>query len=455
MKSHRLIRVFTLVYFGYRSTRSIKYTVSILLVRLAGLVSHSDFGNKIFKHRARNVAAYLVSKSTSLLGKQYQAFDLFYSMMVTQTRNSFFREGSQLASQVYGMSLSHSIDFSQKYEIVKSAAYDSNIRLLEEIASNDSWTGCHPGFSNFIRGIIQFSFKSPGWSDQFQLSKEKYESSLLDDIIKTNTELPEMYHNSRNFLCSRHVEQVFLDVELLGTEHPEPNVFLDKSVREMLVLVSCDETYFLIFIDNFMKNLRKHNKNLVIIILVKDSGSLTELTKKIIEELISADSKCIIELRITEFNPGLLSSLERFISAEATSNSYNSDVLIVDIDLSIDFCLNDYFMSATHDISCVIHHGVCVPWARYNAGVFHFRRTSDALNIIRLSIAYANRMLSDNGGWTLDQSALTLAIHFYSSIGRCVVIRNISPTIPMRWSAKTPYEFYRKRARGKLEIMRQ
>jgi hypothetical protein len=448
----RLLRI---SFHGYKSTSSIKYTAAYVTAYIAESVSYSRIGNRFFKQRAIRIAAYLVSISTYLLRGGCKDFEIWFSMMKTQTMNSYFIEGASIACEVYKLSISRPTNFFQKQEIVKSAAYGSNICLLEEIISNQSWVGECPGFQEFIRGIVKFNLNSSDWVDQLALSKQKYEASILFTGRDGSRELPEFYHNVRNFLSRPAVNMIFQRVATLENQDFLAGDNSNLVMRPLLVLVSCDEAYFVIFITNFINSFRRNNNNLVKIILVKGAGSLSEATVAMIEKITNGDSKCTIEVQETEHNPGLVSSLERFLSAEITSEIFETDVVILDVDLSVDFCLNDYFKGSIHDISCVVNHEVSVPWARYNAGIFYFKRNRNALNVIRLNAAYSNSILSRNGGWTLDQSSLMLAIEFYISIGEFISIGSIPRAIPIRWSANTPPHLYRDRSQSKLNVLKQ
>jgi hypothetical protein len=448
-------RLSRLVFRKYSTTSSLKHTSAYLIAHIAENISYSVIGNKLFKQRSISIAAYLISISIRILMRDCKDFEIWYSMMKTQTMNSYFTEGGNLALEAY-KSVSRPTNFSEKYEIIKSAAYGSNIRLLEEILLNQAWASECPGFVEFIRGLIKFNLSSPEWIDEFVLSKKKYESSIKFSSRDNSEILPEFYHNVRNFLSRSEMSLIFREVTLL--DERDTTTYDDRSlcIGSVVVLVSCDTVYFEIFIKSFLSSLRRHNKkNLVKVILVTGSDFLPETTSVLIEEITRVDVNCIIEVQPTEYNPGLFSSVVRFLSAEVTSDLFGADVVILDVDLSVDFCLDDYFESSSCDVYCVVHDDVSVPWARYNASFFYFKRNRDAMSIIRLSSAYSNSMLKRHGGWTLDQTSLVLAVEFYVSIGRTISIGRIPQAIIIRWSANTPAHLYRDRSQSKLNVLKQ
>lgn len=291
-----------------------------------------------------------------------------------------------------------SISPDSRFNMMLAAAYDANLEILEKMLTCAEFIPSSPGASQYLEALIAYGSASSGWEDKLRACRQAF--GRLD---KDSGPIPEYVEHASNYFDRQHWE------ETLRTSFRDPATYPDLN-REVdtVVLVSCDLSYFLIWSEHFCKSLRRQSVNVIHFALVNDADSDRAEALRHSKKLQRFGPIRLSYHSANGANPGLLSSVYRFMIASDIMREVRCNVVIADIDSSFPsgFVLDRVVRNMSAEIGFTLNERCFVPWARMNAGLCGFRYSGNSLSFLNSLKAYL-RMAMDNGAsWTIDQAAI-------------------------------------------------
>ena len=147
-------------------------------------------------------------------------------------------------------------------------------------------------------------------------------------------------------------------------------------------------------------------------------------------------------------------TLVRYLICSDLIKFYNSDVLISDIDMNLNFDLQTICseLKARNFDFGLCDIGYLVPWAKFAAGLSYFRVANPATDAyLGLLSKYLTTLYSDGGFWTMDQTGMLMAYECLQARGHDFRMLNLYGLIDFTRVISVPKELQRRKIKCKFE----
>ncbi len=288
--------------------------------------------------------------------------------------------------------------------VAYSGDYDLLYRMLGVIRTRVDTDA----LAKLIEGILKFSKNEIGWINELSESSSAYHNKFVE-----GTEKSALMRFSQNY---HYEDEYWPSLKAAISPFVDSNEYrIDNSI---IVLVSCDYSYFEIFSKYFCKRIRKKNSHTILFFVV--ARDLEEVSKIVtfarqLEQY--GDIEVYPKIGVHDeykhdVDFGLLASVERFIIANDVMRKRKTSVLILDIDLDSNFSIQALVRGLKSDVSFAVDSAAVVPWGRYSAGICYFKYSNISLTFLLLVKVYIQFALNERGEWTLDQTAAAVVIDY-------------------------------------------
>ena len=366
--------------------RPLAYFVLVILIRLSRLIPPGQFLPVFYK-------VFRVGSSTDT-----RVLSILHGLEYWKTKR--LDRANELTRLILNSNIRNlgSISPESRFNMMLAAAYDANLEILEKMLTYAQFIPSSPGARQYLEALIGYGSGASDWEDKLRACRRAFER-----LDKAPGPIPEYVEHASNYFHRPHWEATLRT----SFRHPAAYPDLNREV-ETIVLVSCELSYFLIWSEHFCKSLRQQNVNVVHFALVNDADSDQAEALRHSKKL-----QRFAPIRLSYHpaygaNPGLLSSVYRFMIASDIMREVKCNVVIADIDSSFPsgFVVDRVVRSMSAEIGFTLNERCFVPWARMNAGLCGFRYSGNSLSFLDSLKAYL-RMAMDNGAsWTIDQAAI-------------------------------------------------
>ena len=200
----------------------------------------------------------------------------------------------------------------------------------------------------------------------------------------------------------------------------------DSGLTNPVVLISCSTGYLRVFADYYVSTVRSKNQNIVHFHVIADD---IEAARKYLEALKKRHSNVGYSIEALAGNSQAYFTLPRFLMCRDLMKHYNSDVLISDIDLCIDFDLGE-IASALRSQGCdigLMDMGYRVPWGRFAIGFSYFRAANHASDVyLDVLSRYLIWLYSNGGYFSMDMVGGMMAHDYMQARGHDFKVLNLT-----------------------------
>ncbi len=382
---------------------------------------------------------------------------------VYRQQNNFEGECKTLMRIVPGNS--HDIDLLTRAAETAAFAKDVNsLKRLRDIVAQES-TPMH----YHIKGLLAYMNGEANYAVYFQeavrsffdpervsVSDASGESVgvLIQRAAESGRSLPEYVRAASN------IRELAVIDELLKADapsHPPPLLADDLGGTPIsepghtnpIILISCSWGYLNVWADYYIRTFRTKNQNIIHFhVLAVD----IKATRDYLVALKNKHSNIRYSIEPLAGNSQTYITIARFLICRDIMKRYNSDVLISDIDLRVDFDIGPIcreLRSGGFDFG-FNDGGHLVPWAKFAAGCFsYFRIANHATDVyLNLLSKYLVWLYSNGGFFSMDQVGMVMIYEYMQARGPDSRMLNLSGFIDIIGMHKLP----KKLQRGKIEV---
>jgi hypothetical protein len=171
---------------------------------------------------------------------------------------------------------------------------------------------------------------------------------------------------------------------------------------------------FIIFSEFFCKHFRiKNDHPLIFIVVLENDSNLVEFAKAC-NRLTKFAAVQVRSRKAILDNLGVEVTNERYILAPELMIERKSNLVILDIDLKIDFAVTELFVNSENCVSLPMCWSG-VPWGRYAAGLTYFPYSNFSIYFLNLMKEYFSFALKHGPQWTLDQATFAVVVEYVRS----------------------------------------
>lgn len=201
---------------------------------------------------------------------------------------------------------------------------------------------------------------------------------------------------------------------------------------DVIVLISCSDGYLNVFADYYIRTFRRKNSNIIHFHVLSDD---VETSRDHLAALKEKHSNIRYSIEAISGRSQTYITMARFLICHDVMKHYNSDVLISDIDLRIDFNLSSIgkeLRSKEFDFG-FWESGYCLPWAKVAAGFSYFRVANHATDVyLDLLSRHLVSLYSDGGFFSMDQTGVVLIYEYMQARGHDFRMMNLSGLIDIK-----------------------
>ena len=298
----------------------------------------------------------------------------------------------------------------------ESAAFSGDVETLTKLRDITARDGAPIHFH--IKGLLAFLKGDANYAVHFQevvrsfLDPESIDSPdasaksvsiLLQKAHASGRTLPEFVRAAANI---RELSVIDGLLKVDGPSRP-PTVLSDAADRPAatdsgltnpIVLISCSTGYLRVFADYYVSTVRSRNRNIVHFHVIADDMAATRIY---LEALKNRHANVGYSIEPLAGNSQTYFTLARFLICRELMKHYNSDVLISDIDLCVDFDLGAIgreLQTKGCDFG-LFDLGYRVPWGRFAIGFSYFRAANNASEVYLDVLSRYLIWLHSNGGF--------------------------------------------------------
>ena len=359
----------------------------------------------------------------------------------------------------------HDIDL--LFRVSESAAFlgdvDSLVRIRDITAQEGAAMHCHiKGLLAFVKGEAKYavhfqeavrSFLDPESIDSSDASAKSV-SILLQKAYASGRSLPEFVRTAAN------IRELSIIDELLETDGPPRLPLLlsnaldgtgmtDSGLTPPIVLISCSPGYLRVFADYYIRTVRRKNRNIVHFHVLADD---VEATRSYLEALENRHSNVRHSIEAISGNSQTNFTLPRFLICRDLMKHYQSDVLISDIDLCVDFDLSSIGRElGTRGCDFGLLDGCYrAPWGKFAIGFSYFRVANPASDVyLDVLSRYLVWLRSNGGNFSMDMVGGMMAHEYMLARGYDFKMLNLAGFADlMQMHTKIP----KKLQMGKIEV---
>ncbi len=359
----------------------------------------------------------------------------------------------------------HDIDLLTRAAETAAFAKDVNsLERLRDIAAQES-TPMH----YHIKGLLAYMNGEANYAVYFQeavrsfLISERLGASdssgesvgvLIQRASESGRSLPEYVRAASN------IRELSIIDELLKGDAPShtPPLLADDTggtpisepgLTNPIVLISCSEGYLNVWSDYYIRTFRSKNQNIIHFHVLADD---IESTRDCLVVLKSKHSNIRYSIEALSGNSQTYITMARFLICRDIMKHYNSDVLISDIDLRVDFDIGPIcreLRSGGFDFG-FYDGGYLVPWSKFAAGCFSYFRVANHATDVYLDLLsrYLVWLYSNGGFFSMDQVGMMTIYEYMQARGHDFRMLNFNGLIDLRGMHKLP----KKLQRGKIEV---
>jgi hypothetical protein len=285
-----------------------------------------------------------------------------------------------------------------------SVAYSQDDNLIEKILEMSADLCLRPGLPELLKACLEFRRNDSSWIITMNASKMKVTSLDRNEIRDS-----EFLKYTKNFHSQDMYFNLFDQIKLSEVDEDK-----EKFAHETTCLVSCDLKYFIIFSEFFCKHFRiKNDHPLIFIVVLENDSNLVEFAKAC-NRLTKFAAVQVRSRQAILDNLGVEVTNERYILAPELMIERKSNLVILDIDLKIDFAVTELFMKSKNCLSLPL--GLSgVPWGRYVAGLTYFPYSNFSIYFLNLMKEYFSFALKHGPQWTLDQATFAVVVEYVRS----------------------------------------
>jgi glycerol-3-phosphate cytidylyltransferase-like family protein len=367
---------------------------------------------------------------------------LFKLMNIESSRLYRFDRANGIGQRLFTLWNGGSVDLDadQRFTMIMSAAYSGDLELLTQMRDARTFLPPVPGLLEYVEALLALDSGGRSWMRWFSDCRKTFDSSQPESQLK-----PEYVEQASNFFDPDLTDSVFR--QAIG--RLDRSVVVPRSQRAKLI-VSCDVLYFSIFSEFFCSNVRKLSSipiHIVVVVVNQDDrASALQQWRKL--QYLSD-----IEIELVQVPDdvavGVFSSTARFLAASKTMRKFGMDVIVSDIDLKIDFDVEDIFSNLRSSIGLPRFDACLVPWARLNAGLAFFRSSPMSLMFLSLLAAYLEFAIRNGANWTLDQAALYVTWTFCREHDYDFTIEDVGLVITTSASRRVPRRLRKRKFEAK------
>ncbi|MDA1330217.1 MAG: hypothetical protein O3B43_04005 [Chloroflexi bacterium] len=349
-----------------------------------------------------------------------------------------------------------------------SAAYAGDVvslAKLRDIAAQES-----PSLLSYFNGLLAFLNEQADYPVHFQESvrlffnlegagsfdsRGKSVSISSKRHVESDPKLPEFVRLAYNVRELASIDEPLMvdcpsptPPSLSDVLNGTPDTGLGRP--DVIVLISCSEGYLDVFSDYFIRTFRRKNSNIIHFhVLAED----VETTRDYLVALKERHSNIRYSIEAISGKSQTYITLARYLICRDLMRRYNSDVLISDIDLRVDFDLRPIcreLKSKNFDFG-LCDAGYSVPWAKFAAGLSYFRVANHATDVyLELLSTYLTTVYSDGGFWTMDQTGMLMAHECMQARGHDFKMLNLYGLIDFRRLITVPKQLQRRKIKCKF-----
>jgi hypothetical protein len=340
-----------------------------------------------------------------------------------------------------------------------------SLERLRDIAAEES-----PALLFYLDGLLSFLKGHTNYQAQFMESVKCFldiegadssdrtgdlVSSLMKKAIKSGHHIPEFVRVAYNIRDLASIDELLVVDGPFCTVTPPPAVVGGTTVsgggrRDPIVLISCSWGYLDVFGDYYIRTFRRKNANIIHFHVLADD---LETTREYLVALQRRHANVCFSIEPILGESQTYITLARFLICRDLMESYNSDVLISDIDFRADFDLGSIdreLRSQGYDFG-LCDAGYSVPWGKFSVGFSYFRFGNYATSVyLDLLSRYLVSLYSDGGFFSLDQSGALLIYEYMQARGDEFEVLNLYRLIDFRGLFNVPRELQRGKIRCKF-----
>ena len=359
----------------------------------------------------------------------------------------------------------HDVDL--LFRASESAAFSGNVETLTKLRDITAREAAPIHFH--IRGLLAFLTGEADYAVRFQEvvrsfldplgidspdASAKSVSVLLQKAYASGRTLPEYVRAAAN------IRELSIIDELLKADGPSrpPTVLSDAAARPAatdsgltnpIVLISCSTGYLRVFADYYVRTVRSRNRNIVHFHVITDD---IEATRIYLEALKNRHANVGYSTEALAGNSQTYFTLARFLICRDLMKHYNSDVLISDIDVCVDFDLSAIGRELETK-GCdfgLLDLGYRVPWGKFGIGFSYFRTANHASEVYLDVLSRYLVWLSSNGGYfSMDMVGGMMAHEYMQARGHDFKLLDLSAFVDvMQMHTRIP----KKLLMGKIDV---
>jgi hypothetical protein len=361
----------------------------------------------------------------------------------------------------------HHQDVNYLFRVSESAAFAGDIesltRLLLIVPKNN--TAIH----SYINGLIAFVEGKANYAIYFQEAVRHFldpegtrtpdasvnsVSFLLKNANASGRSLPEFIRGSSN------IRELYIIDNLLTLEGASHKQFWSKTAVDEavvahsspgnpIILISCSLGYLRVFGEYYIKTVRRRNSNNIHFHVLEDD---LEAARDFMLSLKRKYVNVRYSLEMLSVNAHTYITLSRFLICRDIMTYYNSDVLISDIDLCMDYDLN--LVGATirekesdFGLFSLKYHA---PWGRFAVGFSYFRVDNCASQVyLDVLSRYLTWLYANGGFFSMDMVGGMMAHQYMQERGYDFKLHDLSAFADiMEMHTKIP----KKLQKGKIKV---
>ena len=283
-----------------------------------------------------------------------------------------------------------------------SVAYSQDDNLIQKILEMHADLCLRPGLPELLKACLEFRRNDPSWVNTMNASKMKV-TSLDRKYIRDS----EFLKYTKNF----HPQDMYLELlDQIKLSRVDEKQLTDQTIG----LITCDLKYFIIFSEFFCRHFRiKNDLPLIFTVVLENNPNLLEFNE-VCNRLNKYDAIQVRSRRAKLDNLAVEVTNERFILAPELMIERKSNLVILDIDLKIDFAVTELFVHSENCLSLPICWSG-VPWGRYAAGLSYFPYSNFSIYFLNLMKEYFSFALKHEPQWTLDQATFAVVVEYVRS----------------------------------------
>jgi len=286
-------------------------------------------------------------------------------------------------------------------QFLLSAAYSGDRKLLEEILLMHVNLDLRSGFKELIQACLEFGDDNQNWLRTINTSGRQMISLEKNEILDS-----EFIKYVKNFHPQENYYWILDEIECNQVQDD-----VGEYTHQTIGLISCDLKYFIIYAEYFCAQFRKNNDIELIFFVVLDNDSDLAKFSEISGCLEKYTAVNVRSRQASIDNMAIEVTNERFIVASDVMFEQLCNVLILDIDLKIDFDVVRVCADPERSLSLPIGVGG-VPWGRYIAGLIHFPYSNFSMYFLKLMQEYIAFALKHDPQWTLDQATIAVIVQY-------------------------------------------